>query len=211
VLTWGLPPERVTVVPNASPPPAELPPREELRATYGIDGPTLAFAGRLTAAKALDVAFEAIAELDDVTLLVAGDGEERARLEASAGARARFLGPLPRERVLELLAVADAVLLSSSWENFPHVLVEALSVGTPVIATRVGGVPEIVEDGVNGLLVPAGDPHALAAAVRRFYADGELRARLTAAALPSASRFSPGVVMDELEATLARFARTSSH
>ena len=68
----------------------------------------------------------------------------------------RFLGPQPRETVLELFAAADAVLLPSSWENFPHAVVEGLAVGTPVIATAVGGVTEIVTDGVNGLLVPRG-------------------------------------------------------
>jgi glycosyltransferase involved in cell wall biosynthesis len=145
-----------------------------------------------------------------VTLLVAGEGEERAALEAEAGDRVRFLGALRREQVLELFAAADGVLLSSVWENFPHVLVEALAVGTPVIATRVGGVPEIVEDGINGLLVPASDAEALAAAVRRFFADAELRTRLAAATERSVARFAPGVVMDRLEETLVRVAHTAS-
>jgi len=210
VLTWGIPPDRVSVLPNAAPPVPALPAREELRRSLGIDGPTLAFAGRLTRAKALEVAFAAVDELEDVSLLVAGDGEEREALEALAGPRVRFLGLLPRERVLEVLAAADAVVLSSSWENFPHALVEALAVGSPVVATRVGGVPEIVEDEVNGLLVPPGDPAALAAAVRRFFADEELRVRLTAGAAPSARRFSLESVIDRLEQTLARVARTSS-
>ena len=73
--------------------------------------------------------------------------------------------------MLELFAAADAVLLPSSWENFPHAVVEGLAVGTPVIATAVGGVTEIVTDGVNGLLVPRGDAGALADAIRRFFAD----------------------------------------
>ena len=70
--------------------------------------------------------------------------------------------------MLRILYAADAALLSSRWENFPHLVVEALAVGTPVIATAVGGVPEVVRDGENGLLVPAGDPDALAAAIRRL-------------------------------------------
>ena len=59
-------------------------------------------------------------------------------------------------------------MLSSDWENFPHAAVEALALGTPLIATAVGGVPEIVVDGVNGLLVPPGAPAALAEAIGRF-------------------------------------------
>jgi glycosyltransferase involved in cell wall biosynthesis len=85
--------------------------------------------------------------------------------------------------------------------------VEALAVGAPVIAPRVGGVPEIVEDGVNGLLVPAGDAAALASAIRRFFADDGLRARLRAGAAPSVARFSSDEVTDVLERTLERVVR----
>jgi glycogen synthase len=85
--------------------------------------------------------------------------------------------------------------------------VEALAVGTPVIATRVGGVPEVVEDGVNGLLVPPGDAAALAEAVRRFFADGALRDRLRAAAAPSVERYGRAILYGELERILASVAR----
>jgi glycosyltransferase involved in cell wall biosynthesis len=210
VLTWGLPPRRVSVLRNAAPPVPALPTREALRSSLGIDGPTLAFVGRLTRAKALEVTFAAVAEVEGVSLLVVGDGEERAMLEDLAGPRIRFLGSLPRERVLEVMAASDAVILSSAWENFPHALVEGLAVGTPVIATRVGGVPEIVEEEVNGLLVPPGDPLALAAAIRRFFADDGLRARLTAGAAPSVRKFSLDSMIDRLEGKLAEIVRTPS-
>ena len=90
--------------------------------------------------------------------------------------------------MLELFRAADASLLSSAWENFPHTVVEALAVGTPVIATRTGGVAEVVRDGENGLLVEPGDVDALAAAIRRFFADDELAARLRANAAPVGRR-----------------------
>jgi len=207
VLSWGVAPERVAVVPNAAPPLPELPAREGARERLGSEGPTLAFAGRLTAAKALDVAFDAVERVAEVTLLVAGDGEERARLAARAPKNVRLLGSLDRHGVLELFRAADAALLSSAWENFPHALVEALAVGTPVLATSVGGIPEIVVDGENGLLVQAGDAGALAAAIRRFFADDDLRARLTAAAAPSAERFAPERTVEQLEAILQKAAR----
>jgi glycosyltransferase involved in cell wall biosynthesis len=207
VVSWGIQEARVSVVPNAAPPLPNLPSREEARTHLGIDGHVLAFAGRLTAAKALDVAFDAVARVDGVTLLVAGDGEERARLAACAPPNVRLLGPLERRSVLELFRAADAALLSSAWENFPHVLLEALAVGTPVLATNVGGIPEIVVDGENGLLVPRGDAAALADAIRRFFGDGDLRTHLRSAAGPSSTRFSPERTVAQLEAILQRAMR----
>ena len=80
--------------------------------------------------------------------------------------------------MLRLFRAADASLLPSAWENFPHTVVESLAVGCPVIATAVGGVPEVVRDGENGLLVPSGDPVALADAIGRFFGDDALRTKL---------------------------------
>ena len=171
-----------------------------------MNGRTLAFAGRLGAQKSLEVALEAVESVDGVTLLIAGDGEERARLEALAGPRVRFLGALPRERVLELFHAADAAILSSSWENFPHTVVEALAVGTPVIATDVGGVAEVVHDGENGLLVPAGDASALGDAVRRYFTDDGLRSTLRTAAAASVRASDRDTVFGRIERALAEAA-----
>ncbi|MBA2332563.1 MAG: glycosyltransferase family 4 protein [Actinobacteria bacterium] len=212
-LGWGLSPNRVVVVENATPELPALPSREQARAAFGVDGSLLAFAGRLGAAKALGVALEALAELEGATLLLAGDGPERASLERRAAElgldrRARFLGALGRHDVLQLFRAADASVLSSAWENFPHTLVEALAVGTPVVATAVGGVPEIVRDGENGLLVPPDDPAALAAALRRFLEDPELQQRLRAATAPSVEHLRPERIYGRLEELLAQVAST---
>jgi glycosyltransferase involved in cell wall biosynthesis len=148
-------------------------------------------------------------DVPDVSVTVAGEGPERAALEATArelglDGRVSFLGALPRERVLELFRAADASVLPSAWENFPHTIVEALAVGCPVIATAVGGVPEVVKDGENGLLVAPGDSAALGAAIARFFADGELRARLAAAAPGSIAGLSEESVFARIEAELER-------
>ena len=199
---WGVSPGDVTVVPNPAPPVPELAPREELQRLHGIDGPTLVFAGRLTRQKTLEVAFAAVRANPEVTLLVVGDGPERAQLERHADGQIRFLGAQPRERVLELFRAADASLLSSAWENFPHGVVESLAAGTPVISTAIGGVAEVVRDGENGLLVPAGDAGALAEAIRRFFADAELRERLRANAPASLGAFTADEVYGKLERIL---------
>jgi glycosyltransferase involved in cell wall biosynthesis len=206
--------DRVSVLPNPAPALPELPPRQELRRSFELDGDTLAFAGRLTAQKSLDVALAALARVDGVTLLIAGDGDQRPSLERLAtelglAGRVRFLGPQPRERVLELFRAADAVVLSSSWENFPHAVVEALAGGTPVLATAIGGVAEVVRDGENGLLVSAGDADALAGAVRRYFGDADLRDRLRTAAAPSVAAYAPESILGRLEETLLGVAHTS--
>jgi glycosyltransferase involved in cell wall biosynthesis len=205
-IRWGVAPERVSVLPNPAPPLPELAPRDELRASFEMNGPTLAFAGRLTAQKSLEVALAAV---DDaaVSLVIAGDGDERPRLERIAGPRVRFIGAQPRERVVELFRAADATILSSSWENFPHTVVEALAVGTPVLATTTGGVAEVVTDGLNGLLVPVGDTAGLAAAIRRYFDDVELRERLRANAASSVVDYAPERVFVHLEETLRAVAR----
>ena len=210
-VAWGVPANRVTVIPNAAPPLPTLPSRDDARARLGVDRPTLAFAGRITRQKSLEVGLAALARVDRAELLLAGEGPELAEVRRQSAVlgldeRVRFLGPLDRDGVLVLFRAADAALLSSSWENFPHTVVEALAVGTPVVATAVGGVPEVVHDGENGLLVPPGDVEALAGAIRRVVGDRELRERLAAASAPSVAELKPEVLYTRLESILERAA-----
>ena len=210
-LRWGVDPERLSVLPNPAPEIPPMPSREELRAELGLSGQALVFAGRLGPQKAVGVALRALVDVPDATLTVAGDGPERAALVARAGelgldGRVSFLGSVPREQVLRLFRAADASVLPSAWENFPRTVVEALAVGCPVIATAVGGVPEVVRDGENGLLVGPGDPGALAAAIARFFADDALRARLRDAAARSVDGYTEEAVFTTIEAELRRAA-----
>jgi glycosyltransferase involved in cell wall biosynthesis len=158
------------------------------------------------------VALDAVGRVDGVSLLVAGDGPDlddvrREATERGLDGRVRFVGPLGRDDVLTLFRAADASLLSSSWENFPHTVVEALAVGTPVIATAVGGVPELVRDGSNGLLVPAGDAGALADAIRRLVAEPGLRGRLAERAPGSVEHLQTERLYPRLEEILRRAAQ----
>jgi glycosyltransferase involved in cell wall biosynthesis len=208
-LRWRIDPDRLSVLPNPAPEIPVLPSREELRGELDLDGRVLVFAGRLGPQKALATALAAVAGEPDVSLVIAGDGPERASLQHRASelgldGRVRFLGSVPRDTVLRLFRSADASVLSSRWENFPHTVVESLAVGCPVIATAVGGVPEVVKDGVNGLLVPPGDAPALAAAISRFFSDHELRMRLAAAAPGSVAGLSEEDVFGTIEAELQR-------
>jgi glycosyltransferase involved in cell wall biosynthesis len=208
-LSWGVAPDCVSVLPNPSPRVHAVAARAELRRRFGLTRPTLAFAGRLTAQKSLHQALAALTYADGVDLLIAGEGPDREPLEQVAvrlgiAERVRFVGPQPRARVLELLRAADAAILSSAWENFPHMVVEALAVGTPVLATTAGGVGEVVRNGENGLLVDHGDERALGQAITSFFGDDALRARLRAHAATSVDAFTFERVFGELETTLAR-------
>jgi len=185
-----------------------MPTREKLRAELELDGDVLAFAGRLGPQKAVGVLLDALVHAG-VSLVIAGDGPERSALERRAlelglDTRVRFFGSVPRETVLRLFRAADASVLPSAWENFPHTVVEALAVGCPVIATAVGGVPEVVRDGENGLLVPPGDAAALAIALERFFGDVPLRERLRGAAARSVDGYSEEAVFTAIEAELRK-------
>jgi glycosyltransferase involved in cell wall biosynthesis len=203
-LGWGLDPAAVEVLVNPAPPPQSVEPQP-------LEPGTLVFVGRLTEQKALPVLLEALRRVEQATLVLVGDGPERERLVALAARlgvaeRTRFVGSLPREDALRYLAGAAVAVLSSSWENLPHSAVEALSVGTPVVSTAVGGVPEVVHDRENGLLVPPEDPEALAAALREVLEDDDLRRRLAAAAQPSVAAIGRDAIYGRLEQLLLEAA-----
>jgi glycosyltransferase involved in cell wall biosynthesis len=197
---WGLDGRRIHVLTNPAPPPREVEPER-------LEPGTFVFVGRLTEAKDLPTAFTAVEQVPDARLVVVGDGPDRVQLQKLAGDRIEFRGALPRDDALRVVAGATAGLLSSAWENLPHSAVEALSVGVPMVATAVGGVPEVVHDGENGLLVPPGQPEALAAAMRRVLEEPGLRDRLAAAAKPSVEALSSEAVYTKLETLLAEAAR----
>lgn len=201
---WGLDASRIDVLVNPAPPPTDVRPAS-------LGSGTFVYVGRLTRQKALPDLVDALRLVGGASLEIVGDGPERAALEAKVASsglngRVRFVGAQPRTEVLSRLAGARAAVLASSWENLPHAAVEALAVGTPVVATAVGGVPEVVRDGENGLLVPAHDPHALANALRAILEDDALRGRLAAAAQPSVAAIGRDAIYDRLERILLEVA-----
>ncbi|ARC90842.1 glycosyltransferase [Rhodovulum sp. MB263] len=150
----------------------------------------LLFVGRLAAVKGVPLLLEAMARLGancaDARLTLIGDGPERARIEAEAarlglGARVVFAGYRSQDEVAKALARSDLFVLPSFAEGVPVVLMEAMAAGLPVIATRIAGIPELVEDGVSGLVVDPGSATALTAAIGTVLADPEGAARMGAA------------------------------
>lgn len=117
----------------------------------------------------------------DVHLIVAGDGPAREQLERVAGDKATVLGPVPYESMPAIYAGIDVLVLPSHTEGLPRVVLEAQATGTPVIATRVGGLPEIVNDGKTGLLVNAHDPADLAGAIDQLAGNPNIRTQVVKA------------------------------
>ena len=159
----------------------------EIRARIGVspDRFVVGWFGRMTAVKRTDDLLDALAALRergvDALLLLVGDGSDRERLERLAHGRGLaksvlFLGY--QDDVARWYAACDAIVLSSANEGTPVTLIEALAAGRPVVATRVGGVEDVVEDGVTGHLVRPGDTHAIAERLALLAADPELRRRM---------------------------------
>lgn len=148
----------------------------------------VAFVGRLDAVKGVTLLLEAFAALrarhPQARLTIAGDGPARALLERQAqglGDAVRFAGYLDEPAVGRLLEEADMLVLPSFAEGLPVVLMEALASRIPVIATQVAGVPELVQDGISGFIVPPGDVETLVARLDQLLRDPALCARMGAA------------------------------
>ncbi|MGB2875030.1 MAG: glycosyltransferase [Gaiellaceae bacterium] len=201
----------MATVPNAvgpAPPPAD---RAELQREWELSpGTRLVLAvGRLVEQKHHALAIRALADVPDATLVIAGQGPLRAELErvavkAGVADRVVFAGLRPDARAL--MGAADAVVLPSRWEGLPLTALEALASGTPLVATDVRGVRELVVDGRDALLVPE-EPGPLAAALRRVLDDRELAARLA-----EAGRRVPGAGSDAelVEGFLALYERLAA-
>jgi glycosyltransferase involved in cell wall biosynthesis len=144
-------------------------------------GPIVGAIGRLEEQKGFDVLLRSLADVPDATLAVVGDGTERKPLQALAGAlgvgeRVVWAGWTSDPRAW--LPAFDVFVLPSRFEGFPLALLEALLAECAVVASDVGSVAEAVRDRETGLLVPAEDPAALAAAVRQLLGDDGLRRQL---------------------------------
>lgn len=175
----GIDPAKIVLVPNAIPTPSADSPRslrDELEIAEG--DPVIGTVCVLRPQKALDVLLRAGALLRDrvprLRILIAGDGSERQRLEALASESGldrtvSFLGL--RADVPELLSTFDVAVSSSDFEGTPLAVMEYMAAGLPIVATRVGGVPELLEHGVHGLLVDPRDPEALADSIAELLGD----------------------------------------
>jgi glycosyltransferase involved in cell wall biosynthesis len=188
----GVPGNRLAVIRNAARLHAFATPapeyRAKLRSHFPADTPVshvVLAAGRLSPEKGFAVLLDAAAELLKTNphcgFVLFGDGAERAKLEARTrelGVADHFRMPGFTPELDKYLPFADVVVLPSFTEGLPNVALEASAAGVPVVATAVGGTPEVVADGDTGYLVPSGQPAALAGKLRALLDSAELRARM---------------------------------
>jgi glycosyltransferase involved in cell wall biosynthesis len=209
-------PAKVIFVPNGIP---EPPSRgsTDIREELGIDAgaPIIGTVCALRPQKALEVLIDAAAtlaaRLDGVRVLIVGDGPERPSLErriAELGLTGvvQLLGH--RDDVPDLIHGFDVAVCSSDFEGTPLSILEYMRAGLPIVSTGVGGIPDVLEDGVHGLLVESRDPEGLAAAITRIVSDPDLAARLAAAARDrQQAEFDIGVTVRSIERLYEGLAR----
>lgn len=187
LLGLGIQRDRLHLIPNAWTPPSKAlarPLSREFLGLGGLRGSVIGWVGRLIPIKGCDVFLEALAFIEDLdwTAVIVGDGPERTRLErwvekAGFADRVRFLGAIPN--AARFFSAFDLQVLSSRSEGTPMVLLEAMGAGVPVVATAVGGVPDLLKHREDGWIVPPESSRALGDALRSALSDPEGRALRT--------------------------------
>lgn len=197
VMRMGLPARRIEVLPNFCELPESLP---SARRRRGV-----AYVGRLSPEKGVDVLLRACAAAGVDSLEVVGDGPAAGALKAhahAAGMPVSFAGWLDKAAVWETISRAQVLCVPSVWyENCPIVALEAMALGTPVLATDLGGLPELLDHGRAGILTPPGDAAVLASALRRVLAmsDADVGSLTSAARQRVATRHAPASFVAALE------------
>ena len=209
VIGWGAPEDKAHLIYNALPAmPRSTENRLELRRSLGWDEtPTLLTVARLQPWKGIDHLIRALHSLSDLRLVIVGAGPDDSRLRALAkplGKRIEFTGQLPPAETHRHMAAADGFALYSGYEGLSHSLLEALRLGTPALASDIGGNPEVIQDGVNGVIVPYVDHEALLRGIKRLLAN---RAHFAANTGIGMERFDFEPMVERTDALLGSLLR----
>lgn len=197
--------------------PAPMPAdRRSVEREFGLEPgrALLVSVGRLVEQKNHRLAIEALALIPDAALVIFGEGPLRGALERRSrevGVEDRVLLAGARKDARAIVAAADALVMPSNWEGLPLTALEALAAGTPVVATAVRGIRELMTHDENCLVVPAGDARALAEALNSVLSDPVLRDKLTAAGRQLASAYSEEAMVTRFLELYERLAQGSNN
>jgi len=208
VAGWGVPEEKIEVVYNAIPPLPDNVRQSAQRSAPDQPLRTIVSVGRLVPWKGFEDLITVCASLPEVQLFIIGSGPCHDLLQQHiavhhAHDRIHLVGGCSHEAVLSFLQHADLFVLNSRYEGLPHIVLEAMSAGVPVVATNVGGTAELVQDRYNGLLVDPDDPAELKKAIRAALDHQKLRETLIQNAKATVQRCSPDVLIEQTEQILA--------
>jgi 2-deoxystreptamine N-acetyl-D-glucosaminyltransferase/2-deoxystreptamine glucosyltransferase len=207
----GLAPERIVTIPSGFEPSLFAGARGDV--LPGVDHPRIGYVGRLASQKRADLLVQAFHRMRrPACLVLVGSGPEAPRIrhlvvQGPSADRITMAGFVEHTAIPAVLAALDVLVLPSAYEEMGSILVEAMAAGLPVVATAVGGIPEVVRDGETGVLVPPADVAALAEALDRLVADPGLRARLSDGARARAGAYSWPRLAEQV-ADVYRRART---
>lgn len=203
VSAWGIEGEKIQVIYNAAPNVENIGNKKVLRGLLKYHGKYVITVARLVPWKGIAELIDAVHSLRErgveVRLLIVGSGREQERLEARAGEGegVMFTGQLPNDVTLAYMKASDVFVLNSGYEGFSHLLLEAQALGIPTVATNIGGNPELIQNGQNGLLVPYKDTKALEKAISRALSDEPFRRNASQRAKRKAAKFSKDRMLTE--------------
>lgn len=211
VATWGVPESHIAVVYSAVTPPVIVAEKATLKAELYLTQPTIVSIGRLIPWKGfrtlIDVMTLRSKQGDNLRLVIGGDGPDRALLETYArdkgvSSSILFTGSLSQVDVFRYVKAADIFVLNTAYEGLSHQLLEVMALGTPIITTPIGGNPELITDGVEGLFVSVDDALGYDRAISKLFTHPELPKALVAAALKKSATFNPENSLLDLERIL---------
>lgn len=209
--TWGVKSQNIIVIHSALYPLMVEGTKEELKKQLSFPTPTIISAGRLVPWKGFAALIEVVANMKEkypaISLVIAGDGEELSTLQAkvkelSLEKNVRFVGRISKEALGASIKAADVFVLNTAYEGLSHQLIEVMDLGTPIITTTAGGNPELITDGVNGILVPFDDKEAIIDGLTRLLEYPETRSRIVQSARGRSKDFAQTVMLEKIEALL---------
>lgn len=207
ILQWGVSRRRIAVIYNGFTPPRIIERKEELRKKFSFGEYTIISIGRLVPWKGffalIEVMPHLLVRIPDVKLLIVGEGPDRAILEKRVRdlhfeRSVTLLGKLSQKDLFEYIKASDVFVLNTAYEGFSHQLLEVMALGTPIVTTPVGGNPEVVNDRVQGLLVPWNDHKAIEEACVMLHEHSSLALDLARAAEEKVKEWSDERMLEAL-------------